>query len=55
MPRKEPDKALEALKEIAELAVKLKKANPAKEDVVEHLDRSGQGSEKASAGPGGED
>jgi hypothetical protein len=35
---KEPGKALEALKEIAELAVKLKKANPAKEEVVAHLD-----------------
>src|SRR6266481_2099296 len=35
---KEPAKTLEALKEIAELAVKLKKANPAKEDVADHLD-----------------
>jgi hypothetical protein len=35
---KEPAKALEALKEISELALKLKKANPAKEEVVTHLD-----------------
>src|SRR5215469_2588962 len=35
---KEPAKALEALKEITELALKLKKANSAKEEVVAHLD-----------------
>jgi hypothetical protein len=35
---KEPAKALEALKEAAELAIKLKKANSTKEDVVDYLD-----------------
>src|SRR4051812_14872462 len=35
---KEPAKALEALREISELALKLKKANAGKETVVEHLD-----------------
>src|SRR6266550_2742950 len=35
---REPAKALEALKEIADLATKLKKANSAKEEVVAHLD-----------------
>ncbi len=35
---KEPAKALDGLKEIAELAVKLKKANSAKGEVVDHLD-----------------
>src|SRR4030095_15460785 len=34
----EPEKTLEALKEIAELAAKLKKTNAAKEEVVAHLD-----------------
>lgn len=37
-PTKEPAKALDGLKEIAELAAKLKKANPTKADVVAHLD-----------------
>src|SRR4051794_8034769 len=35
---KEPAKALETLREISELALKLKKANAGKETVVEHLD-----------------
>src|SRR5512138_601114 len=35
---KEPVKALETLKEIAELALKLKKTNASKVDVVDHLD-----------------
>jgi hypothetical protein len=35
---KEPAKALEGLQQIAELAVKLKKANPKNEAVVAHLD-----------------
>ena len=34
----EPAKVLETLKEISELAVKLKKANPTKAEVVAHLD-----------------
>src|SRR6476620_1046486 len=37
---KEPAKALDALKEITELALKLKKANAAKEEGVSHLDES---------------
>src|SRR6266404_4326732 len=35
---KEPGPALEALKEISELALKLKKTCSAKQDVVDHLD-----------------
>src|SRR4051812_40192108 len=37
-PTREPAKVLEALKEINELAVKLKKVNSAKDEVVAHLD-----------------
>src|SRR5712691_514833 len=35
---KEPGPALEALKEISELALKLKKTCSAKQDIVDHLD-----------------
>ena len=35
---KEPTKALDALKEVSELAIKLKKANAAKEALVDYLD-----------------
>src|SRR5258708_2718669 len=37
-PTREPAKALEALQQIAELAIKLKKANPTKADLVAYLD-----------------
>jgi hypothetical protein len=47
---KEPAKALEALKEIAELALKLKKANAAKEEVVAHLEEVAKEVKKTTPG-----
>jgi hypothetical protein len=47
---KEPARALDALKEISELALKLKKANSAKEEVVTHLDEVVKEAKKATPG-----